>query len=104
MGVITLQEEVKVTRKYQVTIPQSVRAELGVKIGDKLIVKFENKRIIMESPKRIPNPSETLWCLFGKPMDVDAVKLVEESWETNTPVEPKTQSDKQRKKKLELLR
>jgi antitoxin PrlF len=32
-------EEVKVTRKYQVTIPESVRFKLGVKIGDKLIVK-----------------------------------------------------------------
>ena len=81
-----MQDEVKVTRKYQVTIPESVRSELGVKIGDKLIVKSENKRIIMESPKRIANPSDALWCLFGKPMDVDAVKLVEESWETNLPL------------------
>ena len=81
----TVQDEVKVTRKYQVTIPESVRVELGVKIGDKLVVKAENKRIIMESPKRITNPSDALWCLFGKPMDVDAVKLVEESWETTRP-------------------
>lgn len=80
-----LQNEVKVTRKYQVTIPKSVRKELGIKIGDSLIVKVENKRIIMESPKRIANPSDALWCLFGKPMDVDAVKLVKGSWENNTP-------------------
>lgn len=83
-------EEVKVTRKYQVTIPESVRSELGVKIGDKLLVKSENKRIVMEAPKRITNPSDTLWCLFGKPLDTDAVKLVEESWQTNqSPAEPK---------------
>jgi AbrB family looped-hinge helix DNA binding protein len=101
LELITLQEEVRVTRKYQVTIPESVRAELGIKIGDKLIVKFENKRIIMESPKRTPNPSETIWRLFGKPVDVDAARLVEESWETNTHVElKKTRSDKQRKKSL----
>lgn len=81
----SLQDEVKVTRKYQVTIPESVRAALGVKIGDKLIVKSENKRIIMETPKHITNPSDTLWCLFGKPIEIDAVKLVEESWETNNP-------------------
>lgn len=81
--VIDLQEEVKVTRKFQVTIPESVRAELGVKIGDKLIVTADNKRIIMESPKRVANPSDTLWCLFGKSLDVDAAKLVEESWETD---------------------
>ncbi len=96
-----MQDEVKVTRKYQVTIPESVRAELGVKIGDKLIVKSENKRIIMEAPKRIANPSDALWCLFGKPIDVDAVKLVEDSWETNTsPVKfKKPHSDKRKEDK-----
>jgi antitoxin PrlF len=80
-----LSEEVTVTRKYQVTIPESVRKKLGVKIGDKLIVKSEDKRIIMENPKRISNPSDTLWNLFGEPMDIDAVKLVEQSWEENKP-------------------
>ena len=79
-----MQKEVKVSRKYQVTIPKSVRTELGIKIGDKLIVRAENKRIIMEPPKRITTPSDALWCLFGKPIDVDAVKLVEDSWGTNT--------------------
>ncbi|MGD6850436.1 MAG: AbrB/MazE/SpoVT family DNA-binding domain-containing protein [Candidatus Bathyarchaeia archaeon] len=84
MGDTAVQDKVKVTRKYQVTIPESVRTALDVKIGDTLIVKSENKRIIMESPKRITNPSDTLYCLFGKPLTVDAVKLVEQSWETNT--------------------
>lgn len=81
-----MSEEVKVTRKYQVTIPESVRTKLGVKIGDKLIVKSENKRIIMESPKQISNPSNALWNLFGKPLNIDAAKLVEESWDE--PEEP----------------
>jgi antitoxin PrlF len=94
-----LQDEVKVTRKYQVTIPESVRSELGVKIGDKLIVRSENKRIIMESPKRITNPSEKLWCLFGKPLEVDAVELVEQSWEANPPVEPKKTRSNQKEAK-----
>ena len=82
---LTLKEEVKVTRKYQVTIPESVRSKLGVKIGDKLIVRSEKKRIIMEASKRISNPSDSLWCLFGKPLDVDAVKLIEESWKYALP-------------------
>ena len=96
-----MRDEVKVTRKYQVTIPESVRSELGVKIGDKPIVKSENKRIIMESPKRIANPSDALWCLFGKPLDVDAAKLVETSWETNNPqIAPeKPRSDKRKEDK-----
>jgi antitoxin PrlF len=94
-----MQNEVKVTRKYQVTIPESVRAELGVKIGDKLMVKAENKKIIMETPKHINTPSDTLWCLFSKPLNVDAVKLVEESWQTNAPTEPKKPRNKQREDK-----
>lgn len=76
-------EEVKVTRKYQVTIPKSVRTELEIKTGDRLIVRVDNNRIIMESPKSIANPSEALWRLFNKPIDADAVKLVENSWETD---------------------
>ncbi len=84
-----MSEEVKVTRKYQVTIPESVRSKLGVKIGDKLIVKSENKRIIMEPAKRVSNPSDALWNLFGKSLDVDATKLVEESWDETAPAEPK---------------
>ena len=83
-----MNEEVKVTRKYQVTIPESIRSKLGVKIGDRLIVKSEGNRIIMESPNRIINPSDALWNLFGKPIDVDAAKLVEESWTETTPKKP----------------
>lgn len=74
------EEEVKVTRKYQVTIPRSVRSKLGIKIGDKLIVRSEGRRVIFEVAQRISNPSDVLWNLFGKPLDIDAVKLVEESW------------------------
>jgi antitoxin PrlF len=86
-----LSEEVKVTRKYQVTIPENVRSKLGVKIGDKLVVKSEDNRIIMESPKHVSNPSNTLWNLFGKPIDIDAVKFVEESWKETSPAELKSQ-------------
>jgi AbrB family looped-hinge helix DNA binding protein len=89
IGEFALGEEVKVTRKYQVTIPESVRTKLGVKIGDKLIVKSENKQIIMEASKRISHPSDVLWNLFGKPLDIDATKLVEESWQETVPSELK---------------
>lgn len=89
------------TRKYQVTIPESVRSKLGVKIGDKLIVKSENKRIIMESPKRVSNPSDTLWCLFGKPLDIDATKLVEESWKDTYPSEQKKPHDEKQKEDID---
>ncbi len=79
-GEFALTETVKVTRKYQVTIPENVRSELGVKIGDTLTVKSDGNHIIMESSKHISQPSEALWNLFGKSLDIDATKLVEESW------------------------
>lgn len=78
-------ENVKVTRKYQVTIPESIRSKLGVKIGDKLIVRLEGRRIIMEPQQQISNPSDVLWNLFGKPLDIDATKLVEDSWKKTAP-------------------
>ena len=96
-GEFYLDEEVKVTRKYQVTIPQSVRSKLGVKIGDKLIVKSEDKRIIMESSKHLANPSDALWNLFGKPLNVDATKLVEESWQETRTIEKKGSGCEKRK-------
>ena len=91
---IVLTETVKVTRKYQVTIPESVRSKLGVKIGDTLIVKSEDNHIIMESSKHISNPSDALWNLFGKSLDIDATKLVEESWTTPADLEPKKRGRK----------
>lgn len=87
-------EEVKVTRKYQVTIPESVRSKLGVKIGDKLIVRSEAKRIIMEIPEHIQNPSNALWNLFGKPLDIDATKLIEESWKKTSSIFGKVAREK----------
>jgi len=92
-----LSDEVTVTRKYQVTIPESVRKKLSVKIGDKLVVKSENNRIIMENPNHLPDPSDTLWNLFGKPMDIDAVKLVEQSWDENISVATKKRHGENRK-------
>jgi len=73
-------EEVKVTRKYQITIPKDIRTKLGVKIGDSLLLREEEDRIVIEIPKKISDPSQFLWGLAKKPLDVDAVKLVEESW------------------------
>jgi AbrB family looped-hinge helix DNA binding protein len=87
-----LVEEVKVTRKYQVTIPESVRNKLGVKIGDTLIVKSEDNHIIMESNKHISHPSDALWNLFGKSLNIDATKLVEESWAKPAVIDKKTRA------------
>lgn len=96
-----VKEKVKVTRKYQVTIPQSVRSKLGIQIGDKLIVRSEARRIIMEIPEYVSNPSEVLWNLFGKPLDVDAVKLVEESLAKTAPPELLELSKKRREERVQ---
>lgn len=73
-------EEVKVTRKYQVTIPRRLRSELGIKVGDKILLRREGSHILMEVPRRIADPSEFLWNLSKKPVDVDVVNLIEKSW------------------------
>jgi AbrB family looped-hinge helix DNA binding protein len=43
-------EKVKVTRKYQVTIPKEVRESIGVKVGDELLVSGSERRIVFEKP------------------------------------------------------
>jgi len=73
-------EEVTVTRKYQITIPKETRTRLGIELGDRLLMRDDGERIIIEVPKKIANPSEHLWNLSKEPLDIDAVKLVEESW------------------------
>ncbi len=72
---------VKVTRKYQVTLPKEIREKLGIRIGDFLRVRVDSGRIILEPlvPRR-NNPVEDMLNLIAKPVNVDAVKLVEESW------------------------
>jgi len=43
-------EKVKVTRKYQVTIPKEVREKMGISIGDELLVNESGWRIVLEKP------------------------------------------------------
>ncbi len=44
---------VKVTRKYQVTIPKEVRDELGIKLGDEIeFVKNEKGEFVIRKKKK----------------------------------------------------
>jgi len=72
---------VKVTRKFQVTIPKEIREALGIRVGDLLRVKVVGGRIILEPLVRRRDAVEDLLSVFSEPLDVDAVKLVEESWD-----------------------
>jgi len=73
---------VKVTRKYQVTLPREVREKLGIRIGDYLRVKVIGDKIVLEPviPRR-RDPVEDMLSLVKEPVNVDAVRLVEESWD-----------------------
>ncbi|WP_460024531.1 AbrB/MazE/SpoVT family DNA-binding domain-containing protein [Infirmifilum sp. SLHALR2] len=75
-------KNVKVTRKFQVTIPREVRELLGIRVGDVLRVRVEGGKIVLE-PLRpaLGDPVEYLSSLRPEPSDIDAVKLVEESWD-----------------------
>ncbi|MGC8578175.1 MAG: AbrB/MazE/SpoVT family DNA-binding domain-containing protein [Thermoproteota archaeon] len=74
-------DKTKVTRKYQITIPKNVRKALGINIGDTLKIKIEGNKIILEPIKPIlNNPVEYLSNLSKEQTNIDAVRLVEESW------------------------
>ncbi len=74
--------ETKVTRKFQVTIPKKIRSMLGIHRGDILRVKVEDGRIVMEPVvSRVTDPVKELLSIFDSPIPIDAVKLVEESWD-----------------------
>ncbi len=79
--------EVVVTRKFQVTIPKEIREALEINVGDRLIVKIADGKIVLE-PIR---PSDALKRLstiadrfLGGPKRIDAVRLIEESLERET--------------------
>ena len=71
----------KVTRKYQVTLPKEVRERLGIRVGDSLRVKVEDGKVVLEPvvPRR-RNPINDMLNLISEPINADAVKLVEKSW------------------------
>lgn len=74
--------EVVVTRKFQVTIPKEIREALGIRVGDRLLVRIVDGKIVME-PIRGPDALKKLSTIadrfLGGPKRIDAVKLVEES-------------------------
>lgn len=55
---------------------------LGIRIGDLLRVRVEGGRVVLEPilPRR-RDPIEDMLSLVPKPVSVDAVKLVEGSWD-----------------------
>lgn len=65
---------VKVSSKYQITIPKNVREALNVKAGDKLYVACEEDKLILRVFRKIENPTEALYGSVES--EKDAVKAV----------------------------
>ncbi len=55
---------VKVKEKFQVTIPASIRQQLGLKVGDVLEAEVEDDKIVLK-PKIVLDRSEALKKLFS---------------------------------------
>lgn len=73
---------VKVTRKYQITIPKKIREQLQIRVGDILKMGIEGGKIIIEPVvARVRDPVKDMLSLIDKPLNIDAVRLVEESWD-----------------------
>ena len=76
--------KVIVTSKFRITIPKKVREALGIKVGDRLLVKVVEGKIVLE-PIRSSDALKKLFTIadriLGGPKRVNAVKLVEESLE-----------------------
>lgn len=72
---------VRVTRKYQITIPKRIREKLNIHVGDSLKMRVEGEKIIVEPViTRVKDPVKDMLSLIDKPLNIDAVRLVEESW------------------------
>jgi len=71
-----------VTSDFKVEIPQELRKKLGIKLGDRFIVKIEKGAIILQ-PIKHREALERLESIadryFGGSKRINAVRLVEES-------------------------
>ncbi len=72
-------KEVKVTRKYQITIPKEIRKPLNIKIGERLPIKRKGKVIVIQVKKPIEKPSDYLWGISKKTSKLDVLDLIKTS-------------------------
>ena len=79
--------EVVVTRKFQVTIPKEIREALEINVGDRLIVKIADGKMVLE-PIRPSDALKRLSTIADRFLDgpkrIDVVRLIEESLERRT--------------------
>lgn len=74
---------VKVTRKYQVTIPKNVRRAAKIKIGDKLKVVEKDDKIVLSKPTNEKSLLDLAGCWKGYPRDSEELmKEIRKAWST----------------------
>jgi bifunctional DNA-binding transcriptional regulator/antitoxin component of YhaV-PrlF toxin-antitoxin module len=76
-------EETRVTRKYQTTIPKEIRKYLKVKPKETVSWHVLRSMVVVDSHKKVDDPVEFLTSQIKKSrrLEPDAVKLVNESRE-----------------------
>ena len=74
--VVHTMDETKVTRRYQITIPKSIRKRLRIRIGDRLPIASEKGKIVIEVGSNVTDPTAYLWGLSKRKANIDAVELV----------------------------
>lgn len=62
-----MEEVVKVTRKYQVTIPKGVRERVGIKMGDRMKVTGKGDLIVFEKIGKRRSLLDFAGCWRGYP-------------------------------------
>lgn len=76
--------KIKVTRKYQVTIPKEVRKRVGVEVGDEFKVSDKGELIVLE---KVSKPRDLLTfagCWNGYPEDPEEfMKDLRKLWSTS---------------------
>ena len=65
---------VKVSSKYQVTLPKKVREGLSLEAGNRLYVTKEGNRIILKVPPKVKEPTKALYGSIKS--QTDAVKAI----------------------------
>ncbi|HDD64044.1 MAG: AbrB family transcriptional regulator [Thermoprotei archaeon] len=72
---------VKIMPNFQVVIPKDVREKLNLRVGDLLRVEIEDDKIVLiPMVRRKGDPVKELLSLIREPLDIDAVRLIEKSW------------------------
>jgi len=67
---------VKLSTKYQITIPKDVREALGLAAGDKLYVGREDGKLVLRPLPKVKDPTEKLYGSVRG--DKDAVEAIRE--------------------------